>query len=44
MRQSNLRKIDLNLLTVLDELLRQQNATHAAASLGLSQLYAAVTN
>ncbi len=37
MRQGNLRKIDLNLLTVLDELLRQQNATRAARALGLSQ-------
>ena len=33
----NLSKIDLNLLVVLDALLREQNVTRAAARIGLSQ-------
>lgn len=33
----NLRKVDLNLLTVFDAILTEQNITRAAASLGMSQ-------
>lgn len=37
MHDGNIRNIDLNLLKVLDELLRQQNVTRAGDKLGLSQ-------
>ena len=37
MRQVNIRRVDLNLLTVLDALLDERNVTRAARRLGMSQ-------